>query len=164
MQTLFNPKYTIDTSALLTLMNPGEKYDRSAFKRLWNDICGLCTLGKMVSHIEVQKEIRAGGIKPQVSWIKSYKDIFLNYDLPAEGQIIRNIGSRGGYFVTFLQQGKLAAAHADPWLVAQAKINGFILVSEEAVNSPKKIPAICSAFGVKSMTLLDLIKEEKWIY
>ena len=63
-RSLFNqPQYTIDTSAFLALMNPGEKYEKETFKRLWQDVCGLCDEGKILSHIEVFKEILEGGCK-----------------------------------------------------------------------------------------------------
>lgn len=157
------PKYTIDTSALLALMNPGEKYEKETFRRLWQDVCALCDKGKIVSHVEVHKEIKDGGVKDQISWAKKYKIIFYKYDLPAEGKIIQDIGSRGANFVHFLEQGKQKSTHADPWLVAQAKLNNLILITEE---SPKKssIPVVCLDIGVKSVNLLGLMKEENWTY
>jgi len=157
------PKYTVDTSALLALMSPGEKYEKETFKRLWQDFCILCDQGKIVSHIEVYKEIKEGGIKDQILWAKKYKIIFQKYDLPAEGRVIQDIGSRGADFVKFIEQGKQKSVHADPWLVAQAKINNLILIAEE---SPKKssIPIVCSNIGVKCINLLGLMKEENWTY
>ena len=149
MRNLFSqPKYTIDTSSLLAMMNAGEKYDKEVFKKLWTDFESLCDAGKVVSHVEVQKEIRDGGIAEQTAWVKSYKQIFQKYNLPAEENVIRDIGSRGGYFVSFLQQQKSKSVHADPWLVAQAKVENLVVITEEAVNSPKKIPQICTAIGV----------------
>ncbi len=165
MRNLFSqPKYTIDTSSLLAMMNAGEKYDKEVFKKLWADFQALCDAGKVVSHIEVQKEIKEGGVKDQVAWAKSYKQIFQRYNLPAEENVIRDIGTRGGHFVSFLQQQKSKSVHADPWLVAQAKVENLILITEEAVNSPKKIPQVCTAVGVKSISILGLIQEEGWSY
>jgi len=157
------PKYTIDTSALLALMNPGEKYEKETFKRLWQDICVLCDKDKIVSHIEVYKEIKEGGVKDQILWVKEHKSIFQKYDLPAEGRVIQDIGSKGANFVNFIEQGKQKSTHADPWLVAQAKLNNLILIAEE---SPKKsnIPIVCQGMGVKCLNLLGLMKEENWTY
>lgn len=165
MRNLFvQPKYAIDTSSLLAMMNVGEKYDKEVFKKLWRDFQALCDSGKVVSHVEVQKEIKEGGVKDQIAWAKSYKRIFQKYNLPAEENVIRDIGSRGGHFVSFLQQQKAKSVHADPWLVAQAKVENLILITEEAVNSPKKIPQVCTAVGVKSISILGLIQEEGWSY
>ena len=165
MRNLFvQPKYTIDTSSLLAMMNRGEKYDKEVFKKLWADFLALCDGGKVVSHVEVQKEIREGGIKDQVAWARAHKKLFQKYSLPDEENVIRDIGSRGGHFVSFLQQQKMKSVHADPWLVAQAKVEGLILINEEAVNSPKKIPQICTAMGVRSINILGLIEEEDWSY
>ncbi len=165
MRNLFSqPKYTIDTSSLLAMLNRGEKYDKGVFKKLWADFQTLCDAGKVVSHIEVQKEIKGGGIKDQIAWIKTYKRIFQKYNLPDEENVIRDIGSRGGHFVSFLQQQKSKSVHADPWLIAQAKVENLILITEEAVNSPKKIPQVCIALGVKSISIFGLIQEEGWSY
>ncbi|HWP30685.1 MAG TPA: DUF4411 family protein [Fimbriimonadales bacterium] len=157
------PKYTIDTSAILTLMNPGEKYDKEIFKILWQDVCNLCKVGKIISHIEVKKEIEEKGTKEQVLWARRYKSIFQDYDLPDESDIIRKIGAMGPDFVKFLQQGKQKPTHADPWLVAQAKLNNLILINEE---SPRKssIPFVCQKIGVRSIDLLGLMREEGWVY
>lgn len=165
MRNLFSqPKYTIDTSSLLAMMNAGEKYDKEVFKKLWADFQALCDAGKVISHTEVQKEIKDGGMKDQIVWTKLYKHIFQKYNLPAEEDVIRDIGSKGGHFVSFLQQQKSKSVHADPWLVAQAKVENLILITEEAVNSPKKIPQVCIAMGVKSVNIFGLIQEEGWSY
>ena len=165
MRNLFTqPKYTIDTSSLLALMNRGEKYDKEVFAKLWKDVCSLCEAGKVISHIEVKKEIKEGGVKDQLEWVKSHKNIFQKYNLPGEEAVIRDIGSKGGHFVTFLQQDKGKSTHADPWLVAQAKVESLILITEEAANSPKKIPQVCVALGVKSINILGLIQAEGWSY
>lgn len=165
MRNLFvQSKYTIDTSSLLALMNRGEKYDREVFKKLWKDFSALCDSEKIISHIEVKKEIQEGGVKEHIEWLKSYKKMFQRYNLPDEENVIRDIGSRGVHFVSFLQQDKIKSTHADPWLVAQAKVEGLILITEEAVNSPKKIPQICTALGVRSISIFGLIQEEGWSY
>lgn len=165
MRNLFvQPKYTIDTSSLLALLNPGEKYYRGLFKNLWSDFERLCDEGKIISHIEVQKEIKDGGIADQVAWVKRYKRIFQKYNLPGEENVIRQIGLNGAHSVSFLQQEKLKSVHADPWLVAQAKVEGLMVINEEAKNSPKKIPQICTTLGIKSINIYDLIQEEGWSY
>ncbi len=165
MRNLFSqPKYTIDTSSLLAMMNAGEKYDKEVFKKLWTDFQALCDAGKVISHVEVHKEIKDGGVRDQMAWTKLYKQIFQKYNLPDEANVIRDIGSKGDHFVSFLQQQKSKSVHADPWLVAQAKVENLILITEEVVNSPKKIPQVCTAMGVKSISVLGLIQEEGWNY
>lgn len=165
MRNLFvQPKYTVDTSSLLAMMNAGEKYDKEIFKGLWRDFCGLCDAGEIISHVEVEKEIKEGGVKVQNDWTKTHKAMFQNYNLPNEENVIRDIGSRGGHFVSFLQQDKMKSTHADPWLVAQSKVEGLTLITEEAINSPKKIPQVCQALGVKSINLFGLMQEKGWSY
>lgn len=159
----FQPKYTIDTSALLTLMNTGEKYENKVFKNLWDDISNLCKDGKIISHIEVFKEIKDGNIKEHISWAKEHENIFQNYDLKNETTIIRDMGAMGDGFIKFLQQGKQKSVHADPWIVAQAKVNNLILITEES-NKNFRIPHICKELGIRSVDILGLMKEEGWSY
>lgn len=157
------PKYTIDTSVLLALMNEGEKYNNKTFKQLWLDVCKLCEDGKIISHIEVFKEIKDGGVPEQISWAKSNENIFQDYNLYKETVIIRDIGNMGPGFVKFLQQGKQKAIHADPWIVAQAKVEDLILITEESSGN-YKIPHICKVLKIRSVDILGLMREEGWTY
>ena len=61
---------------------------------------------------------------------------------------------------------------ADPWIVAFAKTNGFIVVTEELSagqsNSKKRkkgiqIPDLCAAESVKCIKLRDLAVKEGWL-
>ena len=79
MRNLFSqPKYTIDTSSLLAMMNAGEKYDKEVFKKLWTDFQALCDAGKVVSHTEVHKEIKEGGVKIKLRGQRHTKESFKN--------------------------------------------------------------------------------------
>lgn len=160
----FQPKYTIDTSALLTLMNEGEKYEKKVFKNLWNDFCKLCKDGIIVSHIEVFKEIKNGGMKEHIEWAKANENIFQYYNLNGEVEVIREIGKMDAGFVKFLEQGKQKSVHADPWVVAQAKVEGLIVIIEERQNKNYRIPHVCRTLGVRSIDILGLVKEEKLTY
>lgn len=53
----------------------------------------------------------------------------------------------------------------DPFFIALAKAKGMTLVtSEKSKPGGFKIPTICQPLGVKTMTLLGMIRAEKWTF
>lgn len=56
---------------------------------------------------------------------------------------------------------------ADPFVIAFAKCNNFIVVSGETKqgneNKPT-IPFLCKEFNVKHMNILELIRHEGWLF
>lgn len=63
------------------------------------------------------------------------------------------------------QQAKFFLEDADPWVIAHAKIENAIVVTQEtlvpSVSSQVKIPNICNQFGVKWIDLYALLRELK---
>ncbi len=59
-----------------------------------------------------------------------------------------------------------SASPADPWVVALARMNRYIVVSNEKTGSIEnpKIPHICNRYGVTHWTVTRLIHEEGWIF
>lgn len=54
---------------------------------------------------------------------------------------------------------------ADPWVVALARLVNATVVTREGVVATEanpSIPLVCSAFGVTSVPLRDLIRREGW--
>ena len=47
----------------------------------------------------------------------------------------------------------------DAFLNATAKKYGLSVITEEAINSPKKIPFTCQKMGIKCMNLLGFMEE-----
>jgi hypothetical protein len=56
---------------------------------------------------------------------------------------------------------------ADPFVIAFAKCNNFIVVTAETrrgnENKPT-IPFLCKEFSVKYMNILKLIRQERWFF
>lgn len=56
---------------------------------------------------------------------------------------------------------------ADPFVIALARVNGLIVVSQEpATNKPDKpnIPDVCKGLHVDCYTWLDLLDKEGWTF
>lgn len=164
MKTLFDSlvKYTLDTSSLNEFFDDKRKYTKKHFSGLWNNILVLVENGEIISHREVYEEIMMGHYVELKKWARSNRYIFQNYDLPAEGDFIRRIDQK---FPLFVHQGKTRQFYADPWLIAQAKINSLTVITEEKKNnSPRQIPTVCTEFNIKCLDLLGLIKERNWVF
>jgi len=56
---------------------------------------------------------------------------------------------------------------ADPFVIALAQLNECTVVSNErATNSPERpnIPDVCRAYGIRCITVLELIREQGWTF
>lgn len=150
------PKYTIDASSINDFLQLNRMYDKEVFESPWKYIDQCCESGEIISHKEVYEEILIGGIDRVVKWAKSKNSLFKDYDLPAESDFITKIGEK---YPDFLYQKKDGPVHADPWLIAQASINGLIIITSEKPNNQGKIPVVANEFGVKTVDIVNFFKE-----
>jgi hypothetical protein len=164
------PEYTIDLDALANLFRKDHKYYKGRFVKLWKDIENLFISGKMISHEEVLREIKGNnGDKDELYlWSVINKEYFLpDYD-PSEQAVIGEISILSEKFLN----SKTKSPHADPWIIAQAKIKKLTVVTEEVgkgsnVNPNNYgIPDICARLNpkVNFINLRKLIDIENWIY
>ena len=55
---------------------------------------------------------------------------------------------------------------ADPFVIALARVEGLLIVTDEKPTGSQdrpNIPDVCRAMGMTSIGLLDVIKAEKWV-
>ena len=165
MQTdLFSkpPQYTIDTSSLIDIFGAEKMVSKAYTPGLWEKMLDLFAQGILISHAEVLKEIKKDGTKGEelYDWAQANAVVFRDYDWLNEGRIIRSMSPK---YVSFVSGGKVSPHHADPWLVAQAKVLKLKVVTEE---TPKKysIPIVCldPMFNVGCINLVGLVKERAW--
>jgi hypothetical protein len=152
------PKYTIDSSTLMDIFSDTPWISRKDNPTLWEKIEDLIKSGEVISHIEVYKEIKTDGKKGEelYTWAQANKSIFANHDEEHEGPVIRAMSKSYKDFVN----DKVGTEHADPWLIAQAKVRNLTIITEEKGG----IPAVCRDpdFNVRFVSLWELIKEQKW--
>lgn len=61
------------------------------------------------------------------------------------------------------QSSNISRVTGDPFFIALAQSQGLTVVTSESERKGKvKIPKICDALGVKSISLLDLMRREGW--
>lgn len=163
-------EYTIDLDALANLFRKDHKYYRGRFIKLWNDIENLFITGKMISHAEVLREIKGNnGDKDELYlWSVRNKEYFLPDYGPSEQAVIAGISILSEKF----SNAKTKSQHADPWIIAQAKIKNLTVVTEEVCKGPMVnpdkygIPDICTRLNPKvtCINLRKLIDLENWVY
>lgn len=150
--------YVIDSCSLIKL----GQFFPSRFPSLWKHIETLAISGRLISVKECRKEIDSYGDNDFIkAWAKDHSSIFTPAS-PQETQFVSTIFSVK-HFGTLISekailQGKTVA---DPFLIASAKINEYILVTEELYkDNAAKIPNVCKHFGIKCITLEQFMEME----
>ena len=136
-------EYVIDSSSLIYL----GKFFPSRFPSLWQHFDELSDNGKLISVRECRKEIDNYGENDFIKeWAKNHSGIFL----PApqiESDFITQIFSIPHFRQLISEKAILQGKPvADPFLIASAKVNNSILVTQELwKENAAKIPNVCTA-------------------
>lgn len=170
--------YIIDTSSLIEMKN---RYPKKNFPSLWEKVEELISKNRLISPLEVRKEIERGDdelskwvknkkinrmfIEPDSLQIEKAKEILKKYPFLAEVEKPDNL-------------------NADPYLIALALVKkerskkellamklfdknsvaiDYIIITEESTK-PKKIPSICKDLGINCIKLLKMIDLEGWSF
>ena len=154
------PKYTFDTCSFNEIFDDERHFNKINAPGVWDGIQELISKGEIISHREVYEEIMKGPYKALKAWARQNSSLFLPYDFDGEGKIIAGIGERG--FMEFVHQYK-EYFNADPWLIAQAKINGLTIITQEKGKGPRDILKICEEFSIQYLDIFGLIKAKGWV-
>ena len=141
------------------------QHTKKVYPSFWNDLSKLFSEGIVISHIEVFKEIEPGD--DLHVWAHNNKSIFWDYDCPAETKVIQSMTTHYKDFVN----AKIKAVHADPWLIAQAKVKNLKIITQEMRSSTikpnkLKIPDVCADpnLNIPCINLMGLMRERGWTY
>ena len=94
-------------------------------------------------------------------WLKARPSMFRDLDHVIQieaAQVLRQ-------FPRLVGERKLRTS-ADPFVIALARVEGLELVTDEKPTGSAtrpNIPDVCTALGMITMSVLDLIKAEKWV-
>lgn len=145
------PVHCIDSSALINLKN----YPGKVFPTIWEKIEKRAAGGRLISPIEVYREIERGE-DDAYEWCRKNKGLFIN---PDEEQIknlprIREQYDKGHWKARTQKTG----FWADPWVIALAMSRRAIVVADEK-TAPTKIPYVCQKLGVKCIDRFGFFSE-----
>ena len=104
---------------------------------------------------EVRVELTEGD-DALVPWARGLAGFFVDPD-DDQGNVVADIHSRFPKFIELMKP-----HDADPWCIALAVVRArsasgapWIVVNQERVTHPHKMPAVCREFSMTSMRLLD---------
>lgn len=146
-------KYIFDTSSFLS-QKDNELHRRHLYKKLWENIDELIRQGRIVTCSEIKEEIKDEGIK---DWFIGICCQVLDINDAVQRNVIKVVTTKPE-LIDFKQ----IKSSSDAFIIATAMEYGLIVVTEENKDSPKKIPQVCEALGVKCINIIGLCEEEGW--
>jgi len=149
-------RYVIDTGPLIDFKH----YYDEIFVSLWDKFEELIKNGKIISSIEVYRELKKRD--DDAAFIADrYKQIFLKPELE-EQKYVREILQNHQELIRF-KNIVGGAPVADPFLIAQAICNNATLITTEKLKpNAHNIPNICEEYGIKYLNLKEFFTLEKW--
>lgn len=144
-------KYIIDTSAMLS-QKSDELYRRNIFQSLWTKIDEMVQEQKIVTCSETAAEVQDEEIK---RWMNTCGMQVIPIDDDVQNNVREIVTTVNKDLVDF----KSNKSSGDAFLIATAKKYHLSVITEEAENSPKKIPFTCQKMGIKCMSLLGFMEE-----
>lgn len=150
-------RYCADTSSLVAAWD--ERYPHDFFPNFWEKMATLIKSGRIFAPDEVRTELSKRS-KELVEWLDQFDGFFIATDEP----IVLSVTDILATYPKLVMVQKVAFA-ADPFVISCAKINRATVLTEEGFGSSgkPKIPFVCRDLHVECCSLLDMIKEEKWV-
>ena len=149
------PVYCIDASSLFDLKR-WYPMDRKIFAPIWIKINNLIKKDLLISHVEVQREIRRGRDE-LVKWATKNRSMFKNID---EEQLRIYAKVKKKYDKDYWdRETSKSVPWGDPWIITLAISTKATIVTNENKVKPNRIPFIAKQFGVHSLNLLEFFKE-----
>jgi len=153
--------YVFDTNSLSVLF---DNFYLDRFPSLWEKFDELILGGAILSVREVYNEImRRYRDNRLVQWAKMNREVFLQPSME-EMQFISQIFAVAHFQALIRKRETLEGIPvADPFLIAKAKVDNRLLVTQEIVKpNAAKIPNVCEHFGVQYTNLEGFMEREGW--
>jgi hypothetical protein len=164
MMNLFDEEesiYAFDSDALVTL----ERYysDLSVFDALWQDLSWLALAGRFKVLDFVYDEVvdRYKGDRGFLkSWLKKQRK-HCYWETGEKAMIFSQRVINENVRTGFLKKGNLLGDRdeADPFLIGNAAVEGFIIVTKEKTTVSNKLPQIAANYGASTISISDFLKD-----
>jgi len=149
--------YSVDTSSILDAWR--RYYPPDVFPALWTNLNRLIETGSLRATDEVKIELERKDDEV-LAWAVERVALFVDLDDRIQ-RAVTEILSR----YPKLLDTRANRSGADPFVIALAQIEGCaVLTGERATNSLARpnIPDVCRELGIRSLTMLELIREQNW--
>ena len=147
--------YCIDTNILI---DAGERYyPPDIVPGFWKNLDALIDAGRIKAPEMLIEELDRKDDDWR-QWVYDRKDkLIVPMDMP-QADAVKQVMT-----VYAAQSSNISRVTGDPFFIALALAQGLTVVTSESERKGKvKIPKICDALGVKSISLLDLMRRERW--
>ncbi|TAK69716.1 MAG: DUF4411 family protein [Actinomycetota bacterium] len=149
--------YTLDTNILIGLVR---LYPRDIFPAMWSNIESSVQQGDSCICEAILREVHRGGDDLH-KWAKDLP----GFVCPATDEELLSVAEIGVAHPDWVQ-GQLN--EADPFVIAHAKAEKSIIVTEESRKGPGsldknlKIPNVAEEHGVETVKFFDYVRERGW--
>lgn len=153
--------YSIDTNSLMDWQ--ARYYPTDVFTTLVPLIDALIASGRLVAAALVREEAEAVGTAGLIQWVQGNAGMFVpTADLLGDALTVQDQ-------FTGLRDPKAEYEEADSYVIALAQQRGGIVVTQETPaaekNRPRRthfIPDVCRELGIPCISLLGMMRREKW--
>lgn len=151
--------YSFDTSALIDGIE--RFYPIANFPALWQKVDELINEGRLRVSEEAWNEAISVAA-PLQTWCNGAGRVRCVYRTDA------SVASLAGVIVAqypnWTKQG--TKNNADPFVIAVAELNGFMVISGEVGGGPSKpkIPYVCGQRSVTHGRFVDMVRKEGWVF
>ncbi len=152
-------RYSIDTSAILDGWT--RYYPPDIFPALWGHLDELIKTGGLIATEEVLVELERKE-DSTYEWFRQRKHMFI----PIDGRIQEAVTKILQDYERLVDTSKNRSM-CDPFVIAVAQVERCsVVTAEKMTNNPAKprIPDVCQALGIETITLLELIRRQHWVF
>ena len=153
-------RYSIDTSALIDGWTG--YYPPDVFPGMWEKLEELADQGILIASEEVLHELERKEDELH-KWAKQRPHMFVPFDEPVQKAVREILCTHRN----LLKQGKTRSG-ADPFVIAVARTRQCTVVTgERPSGNPQNkphIPDVCRAYSIRYLSLLDLLREQGWVF
>ncbi|MCQ9367587.1 DUF4411 family protein [Brevibacterium sp. 50QC2O2] len=149
--------YTLDTNILI---NMERRYPREFFNSLWDSMEAAVVSGDICMCEVAQKELDLGD-DDLSAWVKGIP----GFVCKSTDEELATVADISGTHPDWVQGQK---NYADPFVIAHAKADNEVIVTEEGRKGPntedknQKIPNIADEHGVACIKFFDLLRAQGW--
>lgn len=151
-------KYSIDTSAIVDVWRG--PYSPDVFPDIPDLLSELLNRGDLCAADEVLVELEKKDADA-TGWAKRNRTLFVKLE-EYQSEVVEVLNQ-----FPYLAKERPNRGRADGFVIALAKRHGCAVVtSERAGNSSvkPKIPDVCRELGIRSLPLVDLFRDQGWVF
>lgn len=149
-------KYCFDTSAFVESWR--RHYPPDIFPSLWEELENMIASNRIIVSKEVEKELMNGNDELK-EWFKTNNSCVKQYT-SEQLELVRDIV---GKFPKASDYNRTKPFHADPFVVALAKLEDAVVVTFEGNNGNPdnpRIPFVCKSYDVECCNMITFFQKE----